>query len=290
MGFDYFYDGEEDSFVFIRIPKVLFTSPLYQDLTNDARMLYGMILDRMALSKKNGWRDETGRIFIYFTLKEIESQLFVGHVKAVQLLDSLEGHSLIRRIRQGMGRPSRIYPRRFSTALVRDQNFMKYENDTSKGTENELHDVRKTNSNNTEKNKTDKSDIQSYPSLADGMRCEAPADLTVNEVDRKCGFKTLIADMPDRESEILEVRELILEVLRNDEPAIRICGTMKPTDSVKQHFHSLTSEHIRYVLASLDDNPADIRNIKQYLLASLYNATLTIGSYYPAKVNHDLYG
>ena len=122
------------------------------------------------------------------------------------------------------------------------------------------------------------------------MRCEAPADLTVNEVDRKCGFKTLIADMPDRESEILEVRELILEVLRNDEPAIRICGTMKPTDSVKQHFHSLTSEHIRYVLASLDDNPADIRNIKQYLLASLYNATLTIGSYYRAKVNHDLYG
>ena len=51
MGFDYFYDGEEDSFVFIRIPKVLFTSPFYQDLTNDARMLYGMILDRMALSK-----------------------------------------------------------------------------------------------------------------------------------------------------------------------------------------------------------------------------------------------
>ena len=122
------------------------------------------------------------------------------------------------------------------------------------------------------------------------MRCEAPADLMTYEIDRKCGFKTLIADMPDRESEILEIRELILEVLRYDEPAIRICGTMKSTDSVKQRFRSLTSEHIQYVLASLDDNPADIRNIKQYLLATLYNATLTIGSYYRAKVNHDLYG
>lgn len=290
MGFDYFYDGEEDSFVFIRIPKVLFTSPFYQDLTNDARMLYGMILDRMALSKKNGWRDEAGRIFIYFTLKEIESQLFVGHVKAVQLLDTLEGHSLIRRIRQGMGRPSRIYPRRFSTAHVQDPDFMKYENDTSKGTENELHEVWKANPNNTEKNKTDKSDIQSYPSLADRMRYGPSDELLIQEIDRKCGFNTLIADMPDREPEILEIRELILEVLHSNEPAIRICGTIKSTDSVKQRFRSLTSEHIRYVLASLDDNPADIRNIKQYLLATLYNATLTIGSYYRAKVNHDLYG
>ena len=290
MGFDYFYDGEEDSFVFIRIPKVLFTSPLYQDLTNDARMLYGMILDRMALSKKNGWRDETGRIFVYFTLKEIESQLFVGHVKAVQLLDALEGHYLIKRIRRGMGRPSRIYPRRFSTARVQDPDFMKYGNDTSISTENELHEVWKTNSNNTDKNKTDKSDIPSYPSLADGMRYGSPEELLIRELDKNCCFNALLSDMPDRESEIREIRELILEVLRYNEPTIRICGTMKTTDSVKERFRSLTSEHIQYVLASLDENPADIRNIKQYLLAAIYNAPLTIGSYYRAKVNHDLYG
>ena len=87
MGPDFFYEGEEDDFSFIRIPKVLFSSPSYADLTNDARMLYGLILDRMTLSRKNGWTDENGRIYIVFTVKAIEKEVSVGHTKAAQLLD-----------------------------------------------------------------------------------------------------------------------------------------------------------------------------------------------------------
>ena len=74
MGFDFFYEGEEDDFSFIRIPKALFSNPLYAELSNDARMLYGLILDRMTLSRKNGWTDETGRIYIVFTMKAIEKE------------------------------------------------------------------------------------------------------------------------------------------------------------------------------------------------------------------------
>ena len=82
MGSDFFYVGEEETFSFIRIPKALFSNPSYADLTNDARMLYGLILDRMTLSRKNGWTDENGRIYIVFTVKAIEKEVSVGHTKA----------------------------------------------------------------------------------------------------------------------------------------------------------------------------------------------------------------
>ena len=68
---DYYYGEQIDNFTFYRVPKALFTSPRYKALSAEAKILYGLLLDRAALSTRNGWKDEQGRIFIYYTVKKI---------------------------------------------------------------------------------------------------------------------------------------------------------------------------------------------------------------------------
>ena len=71
MQFDYFYGSQADQFSFYRIPKVLFTDPQFKPLSTDAKVLYGILLDRMSLSVKNHWLDEQSRVYIIFTTEEI---------------------------------------------------------------------------------------------------------------------------------------------------------------------------------------------------------------------------
>lgn len=110
--FDYYYGGESEQFAFYRIPRQLVTGSYFKNLSTDAKLLYGLLLDRMSLSMKNGWYDEQGRVYIYYPLDEIQEALCCSHGKAVRLfaeLDTGRGIGLIERIRQGQGKPARIY-------------------------------------------------------------------------------------------------------------------------------------------------------------------------------------
>ena len=114
--FNYYYGDESDQFSFLRIPRQLITDKKYKGLSTDAKLLYGLMLDRMGLSQRNGWYDEQGRVFIYYPVAEIQEVLGCGHDKAGRLAAELErGYGLIERVRQGQGRPARIYVKRFTT-------------------------------------------------------------------------------------------------------------------------------------------------------------------------------
>lgn len=116
MPFDYFYGKQGEQYAFYRIPKLLFTDGRFEALSTDARLLYGMLIDRMELSLKNGWIDEQGRIYIYFTVGEIQERFHCASGKAVKLLAELDngkGIGLIESIRQGMGKPNIIYVKNF---------------------------------------------------------------------------------------------------------------------------------------------------------------------------------
>ena len=119
MNFDYYYGDESNQFAFYRIPRQLITGEAFKKLSTDAKLLYGLLLDRMGLSAKNGWYDDMGRVFIYYTLDEIQEDLNCGHEKAVRLLAELDtgkkGFGLIERVKQGQGRPTKIYVKRFTT-------------------------------------------------------------------------------------------------------------------------------------------------------------------------------
>ena len=116
--FDYYYGDESNLFSFYRIPRQLITGDAFKRLSTDAKLLYGLLLDRMSLSAKHGWYDEQGRVYIYYTLEEIQADMNCGHEKAVKLLaelDASKGFGLIERVKQGQGRPTKIYVKRFTS-------------------------------------------------------------------------------------------------------------------------------------------------------------------------------
>ncbi len=109
MTLDYFYGQAGELFSFYRIPKALFQESRFQNLSTDAKTLYGILLDRMSLSAKNGWLDEQGRVFIIFTIEDVKRALCCADNKATKLLRELEEFGLIERKRRGLGKPSLVY-------------------------------------------------------------------------------------------------------------------------------------------------------------------------------------
>lgn len=121
MSFDYFYGQQSDLFTFYRVPKVLFTNERFWNISADAKMLYGILLDRMSLSAKNGWIDKNGRVYIIFTIDEAKMALNCAEQKAIKLLSELEKKAgLIERKRQGLGKPNLIYVKNFISAVDAD--------------------------------------------------------------------------------------------------------------------------------------------------------------------------
>ena len=108
VSFDYFYGGHSDTFSYYRIPRLLITGQQFKGLSTDAKLLYGLLLDRMGLSSRNGWYDELGYVYIYYPLDEVQADLNCGHDKATKLLSELDtgkGIGLIECVKQGQGRP-----------------------------------------------------------------------------------------------------------------------------------------------------------------------------------------
>ena len=96
---------------FYRIPKRFFKEEQFRDMTNAAKVLYGILLDRKCLSDSNGdaWRDEYGITYIIFTIEEIMNLMNLGNKKVYKMLIELEQHGLIYRRHQGLGKPNKIY-------------------------------------------------------------------------------------------------------------------------------------------------------------------------------------
>ena len=168
---DYFYGDEAEQFTFYRIPKVLFTDPSYRRISSDAKILYGLMLDRMGLSVRNGWLDEYNRVFIFFTLEDALEYLCCGHTKAVSLFGELDKAGLIERKKQGQGKPTKIYVKNF----VRNAEVLTSEKRKSKVPQSGSQDFQKTASNNTEIKDTElqpSGKAASLPSLT-RRRCTA---------------------------------------------------------------------------------------------------------------------
>lgn len=115
--FDYYYGDEGSQFSFCRLPRQLITENTFKGLSTNAKLLYALMLERMGLSARNGWHDKLGCIYIYFTVNEIRQTLNCGNDKAIKLLaelDTIKGVGLIERVKQGQGRPTKIFVKNFS--------------------------------------------------------------------------------------------------------------------------------------------------------------------------------
>ena len=422
--FQYFQGEEAEQYTFYRIPKQLFTVDYFKSLSSDAKILYGLMLDRMSLSIKNNWFDDQNRAYIYFSIEDIVEYLGCGKNKAVKLMKELDigtGIGLIEKRRQGFGKANIIYVKKFmvempaensreqslkeaskptgscqkqtsvkegieiddkaeteyreavsgnpeeNTENVKENrlyfrakdwqegNFdeitsfespqQKFENQTtgeiaaytesrkvnfknpqkqhSRIPKNNIHEVYFGESNNTYKS-NNKYNNKSYHILSrdrnalyqEDRNGEIRYDMDIIDqrtngtseritdtqdkrsviqayqelIKRNIEYDSLI-NMPEVDHELVqEIYELILETVLCLGDEIVIASNRYPAEIVRSRFLKLKYMHIRYVMECLEKNTTKVKNIRKYLLATLFNAPATMDGYYWAEVNHDWFG
>jgi hypothetical protein len=372
-----YYQGKEaDMFTFYRIPKLLFTSECFSSISCEAKVLYGIMLDRMSLSIKNGWIDELDRPYIYFSLNDAIEYLKCGKNKAVKCMKELEaetGIGLIEKHKRGVGKTDIIYVKCFmviedapglkskpdesdsdidgqqpdteevsvhntaesvenshieedsDTGLIAAEYSIKpvdnmpdnmlsglkskpeeaesaavrFKKQTPSGLKSKLRQVCFSNPNKTEINKTkynnnnnpshhiisahDMTDVKSDKSDNEELTANARS-----EVRDRVNYDHLLAQYRNEAGIIDGICELLLEIKLNTSSCITVSGNTYAAEFVKDRFAMLKTEHIRYVMDMLLKNRSRISNIRNYLLAMLFNAPVTMDGYYCAEANHDM--
>ena len=291
--YDYFYGPEGEQFSFIRVPKIFFENEAYRSMSAEAKILYGFLLDRVSVSLKNGWKDDQNRIFIICTIEEIMEKIGCGNKKAIQLLSELEDKiGLIERKRQGLGKPNLIYVKNFIRTVdnTGQRHFLKCQNDTSGSVRTTSLEMSESHGSNTNLSNTDMSKTENliYPGTdSDGMAERRSCE---DYFRRSLEYDILLQNNPYERETLEGILDLLVDTCCSHKAYIRIAGDNKSGEVVRSRFMKLDSSHIQYVLSCLKENTTDVRNIRQYLLAALYNAPTTISAYYQAKVNYDFYG
>ena len=309
--FEYYYGNQANQFTFYRIPKQLFVNPAFKDLSTDAKVLYGLMIDRLSLSIQNGWKDVEDRIFIYFTLVEIQELINCGHNKAVRMLAELgseKGIGLIKRIKQGLGNPAKIFVMNFliteNPNLKEDEKVDSEEVLTSQKRKSGVpkngspdfrkEELIKTDINQTDVNETEKKELI-YQSI-NPSRQRFPESEN-SEIDRWMEFRDIFKKnieyeyILQRDPEMIpEILEIMIETACSRSKFFSINGAQIPAERVRERLLSLNAMDIEYVLDALNQNTSKIQNIRAYLLATIYNAPKTINLYYQTLANHDMYG
>ena len=414
--FKYFEGRDVEQFTFYRIPKQLFTVSYFKGLSSDAKILYGLMLDRVSLSLKNQWFDEENRAYIYFSIEDVMELLGCGKNKAVKCMKELDvetGIGLTQKRRQGFGKANMIYvktflvegqatiqqegtveaadrnqtsvkaegsssqaqnpdknaaaepisiwerpkspikglefqgisqkedlidslesqdpfPEKFDKQTtgenrpdteVYKENLKKFTFGTSRIPENKLQEVcfwdpNKNNKSNTEYSynksnlisssrdinpEADQDDKMGYdhnstPSSdftpsggRDGMNDRHTVIAAYRKVIRQnIDYDFLLSDPVTDHNLVQEIYELIVETILCLGNEVVIASNRYPAEIVRSRFMKLNYWHIRYVLECLAKNTTKVKNIRKYLLASLFNAPATMDGYYRAEVNHDL--
>ena len=311
---EYFYGHEAEQYVFFRIPKALISDKRFKNMSTDAKLLYGLMLDRMGLSIKNKWLDEENRVYIIYTVEDIIIDLGCARQKVSKLLEELDlAFGLIERKRQGLGKPNIIYVKNFSVTNtdksgenqeVWKSNSLKYENQTSRSMNSEIQEVPKsysnnTNINNNNYNNTDfNNTILSYP-ISDEELCDDGSDEPLDAIGwmrERTTYENLIKDNIDydimiekfEKAWIDEIVELMVDVVCSKEPYIRINKQEYPHEVVKSRFLRIDSSHIEYIYFALRENCSNVRNIRAFLITTIYRSFETSDNWFSAKVNYDM--
>ena len=285
MTLDYFYGQARELFSFFRIPKALFQEQRFQNLSTDAKTLYGILLDRMSLSVKNEWFDKKGRVFIIFTIEDVKRTLRCADNKATRLLRELEKFGLIERKRRGQGKPCLVYVKNFSAESSKES-VKNRDNDDSCGSKIACQDPVKSRGIKKKENKTEMNNTNLI--LSDESEKMKNRELLEEYFSCSLEIELLLRLYPDDEDTIYQIVDLLVDTCDSKRKLIRIAGDDKPAEVVLSRLKKLNADHIRFVLDCLAANTSPIRNMKQYLLAALFNAPTTIQLYYQNKVNHDL--
>ena len=301
---NYFYKSESEQFAFYRIPKLLFTDSRYVGISVEAKVLYGLMLDRMGLSVRNNWVDDDNRVYIYFTLEEITEYLSIGKDKGVKLLKELD-EVLIERKKQGLGKPVMIYVLNFTDSqnsvrsvdnsaevLTSDvDNYIENADfDTSNAEvltsekpksallKNRTLDFGKSDSNNTDISSSSRISFAALEREREEYR-----DVIKTNIEYDILIQQYAAEKID------SFVNIIVDALYSFDDMISVNSMQVSKEVVKRNLLKLDYMHIVYVIDCLDENSTKIRNYKSYILTMLYNAPDTMDHYYQSKFNKNYF-
>ena len=295
-GYEFFHGGAGKHFNFFQLPEELVFNDCFKELSTDAKVLYCIMLKRVGLSYKHGWMDSAGRTYIIYTLEEAMRVFRCANQKATKLFNELEAVGLIEKTRQGQGKPDLVYVKDFATPVDSVDNlFQTHEESQVKTHENHDSGVMKSriqdswnsgasNRNNSLIRYSERDPILSGSDGMDQHKLYEDYFRDALEMD------ILYLDYPHDRETLDGILDLLVETCCLKRKEVRVAGDDKPVEVVKSRLMKLNSMHIQYVMSCLKENVSDVHNIKQYLLAALYNAPVTIDPYFTAKVNHDMYG
>ena len=272
MYIDYMDGMESVMSSFVMLPKVMLQDRRFRSLSVESKVVYSLALDRVKLSVKNGWIDDLRRVYIIMTIEEIMEDMDCAKQKAVKLLQEfiLKEHG------------SKFKEADFHTSG-------KVENQTSGCSEIILPEGPNSYGTNNNKNKTDMSHTD--PFLPSAYVPEEGGD-GMNEREKiKKQIEYDCLRLRYRGEQLDELVEIILEVMMNRSPTIRIGRDAEyPTVFVKERLSKLNSMHIERVMDGIADNRTQVRNTRAYLLATLFNSVSTIDSYNTMQYNFDFGG
>lgn len=241
---------------FIKLPKALFDDA-YIDLSCGAKLLYSLLLDRRLLSEQNSMTDSNGRTIVYFTNSEVCQKLKCSHDKATKLFRELERFKLIHRLRQGKGKPDIIYV----------DNFIDSEKASFKSAENTLCRVQKLSVTDCGKSAGNKTEFNNTNLSIDNDEVE-------NEIKFQIEYDVLAER--DYGGVLDEIVRLMTDTCCSVSDTVRINKRQIPIQSVRKRLSMVTAEHIEYVIRSLEKNKRKIKNMRVYLLTTLYNSIDTM--------------
>lgn len=276
--FDYYYGDEGEQFSYIRIPKLLIKDEKFRALSDRAKMLYGILLDRMSLSRQNKWLDDENRVYIFFPIAEITKELNCTAptaCKAMAELDAEEGIGLIERKKRGQGKPDIIYVKNFvgaSGLYGAEQKEHKSKNSNSFNSRNKKilnAEINEFKSNNNYRNKNDNNKTEVNSQSDSKFAVNVDENLRDN-IRIQIQEKRLKNEYPDKKNYINHIIELIASVLQ-DEKGFYVNKQWHEYAEVRVSFQKISFENIKYIIDKIAIDNEEIRDKDKYILSALFN-------------------
>ena len=281
LQFEYFYGNEADEFTFYHIPKKIITSPYFKDVSYGAKMLYGLLFDRVGLSIMNSWFDEENRAYIIFSIQEIMDSMYCSKPTAIKFMSELEDAGLIERQKRGRGLTDYIYVKKVvdNEKVVKKIDHKELKEFTSDGKETEPQEVKDFNPNNTNINNNYFNDIYTIPPPTSREDYEEIIKENIEYDILKLDFKGEWLD---------NIVELMLDVLCSDNKTVKINSSNVPIEQVRKRYMQIDDMHIRYLDDFVRKNDYVIHNFRNFYISAIYNAPLMIDAFYDKWVKEDM--
>ncbi len=290
---------------FYQMPKFLFEGDLKKGLSNDAKVLYSLLKDRHELSLQNNWVNERNEVYLVYTREDMADMLGCSQPTLRKSLKQLIDSGLMEEERMGLNRANRIYLTAVTLVNtgVKDSfspecknlSVQTEKNLQSRGKESFTQECKKFSPNDTEYNNTDFSDTESNhihqsDQEDDGYDVIEIRDHYEKVIKKNIAYDYVIQYKIGRKDDVESIVGIMADICAMQDSAnVKVNGNLQPVSVVKERFLQIDSMHLEYIMDCLEENPSNVRNIRAYLITTIFNAPTTISQYYRSKVNHDMH-